>query len=61
VDLLIAFDIDEPFNGYTENFWQMEDELKKLLNRNVDLVPEHTLKNPYFIEELKKTKTTLYE
>jgi uncharacterized protein len=61
VDLLIAFDITEPFEGYTENFWKMEDELQKLLQRNVDLVPEHTLKNPYFIRELEKTKTVLYE
>ena len=61
VDLIVAFDIHEPFDGYAENFWSMEDELMKVLKRKVDLVPEHTLKNPYFISEMEKTKTILYE
>ncbi|MBK7853758.1 MAG: nucleotidyltransferase domain-containing protein [Bacteroidetes bacterium] len=61
IDLLIAFDITEPFDGYAQNFWDMQDKLKALLNRNVDLVPEHTLSNKYFIDEMNKTKTLLYE
>jgi predicted nucleotidyltransferase len=61
IDLLVAFDIQEPFDGYAENFWSMEDHVKSLLKREVDLVPEHTLKNPYFIKVLEKTKTPLYE
>ena len=61
IDLLIAFDIEEPFAGYADNFWDMETKLKIILNRNVDLVPEHKLSNKYFIEELNKTKTILYE
>jgi uncharacterized protein len=61
IDLLIAFDIQEPFAGYAENFWAMEDKLKALLRRDVDLVPEHTLQNPYFIKVMEQTKTTLYE
>jgi len=61
VDLLIAFETSEPFDGYAENFWDMEEKLQSLLNRKVDLVPEHTLKNPYFIKVMEKTKTPLYE
>jgi len=61
VDLLIAFETNEPFDGYAENFWDMEEKLQSLLNRKVDLVPEHTLKNPYFIKVMEKTKTPLYE
>ena len=61
VDLLIAFESDEPFNGYAENFWDMEDELKALLNRPVDIVTEKQLKNPYFIKVLNQTKTPIYE
>jgi hypothetical protein len=57
----IAFDINEPFEGYAANFWDMEEQLKKLLNRHIDIIPEHTLKNPYFIKEMEKTKTPLYE
>jgi predicted nucleotidyltransferase len=61
IDLLIGFESTEPFDGYAENFWEMEEKLSALLNRKVDLVPEHTLKNPYFIKVMEKTKTPLYE
>ena len=61
VDLLIGFETIEPFDGYAENFWDMEEKLTALFNRKVDLVPEHTLKNPYFIKVMEKTKTPLYE
>ncbi len=61
IAFLIAFDITEQFDGYAQNFRDMQDKLKALLNRNVDLVPEHTLSNKYFIDEMNKTKTLLYE
>jgi len=61
IDLLIDFDINKPFDGYAENFWEMEDKLREILQRKVDLVPAHTLKNPYFVEVLNRTKTALYE
>jgi predicted nucleotidyltransferase len=60
IDLLIAFE-KVPFDGYAQNFWDLEAKLQKLLNRQVDLVPEHTLRNPYFIRVVNKTKTPIYE
>jgi predicted nucleotidyltransferase len=35
--------------------------LQKLMNREIDLVSENTLKNPYFSKVLDKTKTSIYE
>ncbi|GAB3898803.1 hypothetical protein GCM10028803_18910 [Larkinella knui] len=61
IDLLIDFEISEPFDGYAENFWNLEEELQKLLNRSVDLVPQHTLRNPYFISSVNRTRIPLYE
>ena len=61
IDILIDFDILEPFDGYAENFWQLEEELHSLLNRSVDLVPQHTLRNPYFISSVNRTRVPLYE
>lgn len=61
VDIIVAFDIAEPFEGYSENFWSLQDELNSLLARKVDLVPEHTLQNTYFIKEVERTKVPLYE
>jgi len=61
VDFLISFENDEPFEGYAENFWSLEDELTALLNRPVDILTETQLQNPYFIKVLNRTKTPLYE
>ena len=36
-------------------------ELQELLNRHVDLLTERSLKNPYFISEVSKSKFALYE
>jgi hypothetical protein len=61
IDLLIAFEIDEPFKGYAQNFWDMEAQLSNLLNRKVELIPEHTVSNPFFIKVMNRTKTVLYD
>lgn len=60
IDILIGFE-KVPFDGYAQNFWDLEAKLQALLKRPVDLVPEHTLRNPYFIQVVNKTKTPLYE
>ena len=60
IDILIAFE-KVPFEGYAQSFWDLEAKLQALLKRPVDLVPEHTLRNPYIIQVVNKTKTPLYE
>ena len=42
------------------HLWDLYDELKTLLHREVDLLTERSLKNPYFIVEINKTKETIY-
>ncbi len=61
VDLLINFidGLDPLVKG--QSIWDLEDELKLLLERNIDLVTENSLKNPYFIKELNETKLRIYE
>ena len=60
VDLLVDFNSEET-KGYAENFWELEEKLKSILKRKVDLLAVHTLQNPYFIEEVEETKILLYE
>lgn len=43
-----------------ELWWNLHDKLRDLLNREIDIVTESSLKNPYFIEELEKTKELIY-
>jgi uncharacterized protein len=43
-----------------EHLWDLEYELKDLLKRDVDLLTERSLRNPYFISEVNSTKVLIY-
>jgi len=60
IDFIISFE-NRYFDDYVENFFSLEDELKKLLKREIDLVTEETIQNPYFIKVVNRTKTPIYE
>jgi len=60
VDMIVAFN-KRYFDDYVDNYFSLEAELSKLLRRNVDLVTEETIQNPYFIQSVNKTKTPIYE
>jgi len=62
IDFLYLFDSDRlPLVEHADNFFAFRESLQKLFQRRVDLVPEKTLSNPYFIEEIKKTQVLIYE
>ncbi len=42
------------------HLWDLEDELRDLFKRKVDLITEQSLKNPYFIKEINNTKVRIY-
>lgn len=60
VDLIINFqdNLDPVTAG--EHWWNLHDELRELLHREIDLVTERSLKNPYFIKELNQTRFPIY-
>ena len=60
IDLLVYFK-KVPFKGYADNLFALEDELIAILGRKVDIVPGHTLSNPYFIASINRNKVALYE
>jgi len=43
-----------------EHLWNLYYELKALLNREVDILTERSLKNPYFMEEVNAHKFPIY-
>jgi predicted nucleotidyltransferase len=43
-----------------EHLWDLQDELSVLLNRDIDLITEKSLKNPYFIKVLNQSKVAIY-
>ncbi len=60
VDLIIKMEEGIDPIEYGEHYFKAMYELQKLLNREVDLVAEETIVNPYFIKVIEKTKTLIY-
>lgn len=61
IDFLISFPKSLTVEEYTESYFALHYKLSQLFHRNIDLVTERTLSNPYFIESINETKKLLYE
>ncbi|WP_165825424.1 nucleotidyltransferase family protein [Pedobacter yonginense] len=59
IDFLINFSNKTDFESYGNNYFGLLYALQDLLKRNVDLVAEETLSNPYLIESINQTKIQL--
>jgi len=60
IDFLITFKNDISLEEYADNYFDLMFELDELFGRNVDLVPEKTLSNPYLIRSIEETKQLIY-
>ncbi len=60
VDILVDFNSDITHDNYFDNYFDFYHDLKSLFGRDVDLVDEASVKNPYFKEELEETKYLIY-
>jgi predicted nucleotidyltransferase len=61
VDFLISFKDNLSIQEYTNNFFALHYKLRELLNRDIDIVTERTLSNPYFIASIDESKELIYE
>ncbi len=61
IDFLISFSEKLTIEEYTDNYFELHYRLRELFNREIDIVTERTLSNPYFIESINKTKELIYE
>ncbi len=61
IDFLISFVENISVEEYTNNYFELQYRLRDLLKREVDLMTERTLSNPYFIESVNKSKRLIYE
>jgi predicted nucleotidyltransferase len=62
IDLLLSFDRKSiKIEDYADNYFDLAEELEKLLGRPVELVEEVTLQNPYFIHSVNRTKIPILE
>jgi len=61
MDFLISFSENLTVEEYTNNYFTLQYKLRDLFKRNIDLVTERTLSNPYFIESINESKQLIYE
>jgi predicted nucleotidyltransferase len=61
IDFLISFNDGISIEEYTENYFKLHYRLRELFNRDIDIITERTLSNPYFIDSINKTKKVIYE
>ena len=59
IDILISFK-DISIEEYTDNYFELHYQLEKLFNREIDLMTDRSIINPYLIESIEKTKELVY-
>ncbi len=59
IDLLIAFK-EISVEEYTNNYFALQYKLRELFKRDIDLLTENSLSNPYFIKSIEQSKELLY-
>lgn len=61
IDILVQFQEDlEPLEQ-GNLWWSLYDKLKALFQREVDVLTEKSLQNPYLIKEIDNTKQLIYK
>jgi len=60
LDFLVEFKA-MPAGGRADSYFGLLEDLEMLLGRPIDLVELDAIRNPYFREEVEKTKRPLYE
>ena len=59
IDLVVDFhplDVLE----YGDNYYELKFSLENILKREIDLLEQKALKNPYFLKEINQTKRLIY-
>ena len=59
IDFLVNFSDKSDFEKYGNNYFDLLYALQDLLKKEVDLVAEETLTNPYLIESINQSKIRL--
>lgn len=60
IDLIIDFNSNLPPLEKGELYWSLYEDLKKLFNKEIDIINESKIKNPYFLKEINSNKKLIY-
>ncbi|MBQ3949943.1 MAG: nucleotidyltransferase domain-containing protein [Bacteroidales bacterium] len=59
IDLLVRFK-SLPTEEYADNYLQFSESLSEVLGREIDLVEEKAIHNPYFLSNIEQSKVQIY-
>ena len=60
IDLVVDFN-KEDITDYFDNYYNLKDSLQEVLGREVDLLEEQAIKNPYLRKSVDSSKMLIYE
>ena len=60
IDILVEYAPMEDPIALGDNIWDLRFALEDSLHREIDLINEKNLTNPYFIQEINETKYKIY-
>lgn len=60
IDILVSFK-EMKVEEYADNYFALLYSLEDILKRDVDLVTDKSLRNPYFIQSVNRSKKLIYE
>lgn len=60
IDLLVSF-TEIRLEDYADNYFDFKFSLEDLFKRDIDLLEEKALKNPYLIQSINSAKRLVYE
>jgi len=61
LDFVLSFMEDISVKEYTDNYFTLHYKLREIFQREIDIVTERSLSNPYLIESINETKQLIYE
>lgn len=59
VDFLVSFNENLDYETYADNYFNLLNALRNLLKKDVDIIAEETLSNPYLIQSINNNKVQL--
>ena len=59
VDLIVDIESSDPIE-YSDNYFELKSGLKKLFNREIDLLEQRAIRNPFLKQQIDHTKVLLY-
>ena len=61
LDFLVRFADREPTGDYADRYLDLAEAMERLFQRPVDLVTDHSVRNPYFRRVLEASRQVIYE